>query len=109
MRITLLTVLFIMTAPQFAVGQMLSPKPQLTPVPDGVEFDYERWPYPLYDEIVERVKLLAERYPNLAEMHNIGKSRAGRDLWSSRSLTKRPDRETISRHCGSTAICIWQS
>ena len=81
MRITLLTVLFIMTAPQFAVGQMLSPKPQLTPVPDGVEFDYERWPYPLYDEIVERVKLLAERYPNLAEMHNIGKSRAGRDLW----------------------------
>ena len=81
MRITILTVLFLMTAPQFATGQMLSPKPQLTPVPDGVEFDFERWPYPLYDEIVERLKMLASRYPKLAELHNIGQSGAGRDLW----------------------------
>ena len=76
MRISVLTVLLLVAAPQLSVGQMISPKPQLTPVPDGVEFDFERWPYPLYDEIVERVKLLANRYPNLAEMHNIGKSRA---------------------------------
>ena len=45
MRIPILTVLFVMAAPQLSVGQMISPKPQLTPVPDGVEFDYIRYFY----------------------------------------------------------------
>lgn len=81
MRISILTILCIISFSQIATGQMISPKPQLTPTPEGLEFNFERWPYPLYDEIVERLKKLANRYPNLARLHNIGKSSAGRNLW----------------------------
>jgi hypothetical protein len=69
-----------MAAPQIATRQMISPKPQLTPVPEGVKFDFERWPYPLYDEIVERLKVLAGRYPNIAELHNLKKQCGARSL-----------------------------
>ena len=81
MRVSIPIVCFIATACQIASAQMISPRPQLSPVPDGVEFDFERWPYPLYNEIVERLRVLASRYPNLTELHNIGQSSAGRDLW----------------------------
>ena len=81
MRQLILTVILILTAPQISLAQMISPRPQLTPVPEGVEFDFERWPYPLYDEIVARLKVLAKEYPNLTQLHNIGQSGAGRDLW----------------------------
>ena len=43
--------------------------------------DVSRWPYPLYQEVVERLHVLAKQYPRLARLHNIGKSGQGRDLW----------------------------
>ena len=81
MRLSIPIVFAIAVVCQISSAQMISPKPQLSPVPEGVEFDFERWPYPLYEEIVERLRVLADRYPDLAELHNIGQSSAGRDLW----------------------------
>jgi murein tripeptide amidase MpaA len=43
--------------------------------------DVGRWPYPLYQEVVQRMQTLAKQHPRLARMHNIGKSGEGRDLW----------------------------
>ena len=43
--------------------------------------DVGRWPYPLYREVVDRMHALAQQYPQLARLHNIGKSGEGRDLW----------------------------
>ena len=43
--------------------------------------DVGRWPYPLYQEVVDRLHALARQHPNLARLHNIGKSGKGRDLW----------------------------
>jgi len=61
--------------------QLRSTQPNLTPVPKNVKFDFERWPYPLYDEVIARFYELTRKYPKLARMHNIGKSGEGRDLW----------------------------
>jgi len=43
--------------------------------------DVGRWPYPLYQEVVDRMRALARQHPQLARLHNIGKSGEGRDLW----------------------------
>jgi Zinc carboxypeptidase len=43
--------------------------------------DMGRWPYPLYQEIVDRLHFLAKKYPEFARLHNIGKSGEGKDLW----------------------------
>jgi len=47
----------------------------------SVPYDYNRWPYPLYAEVTQKLQSLAKRYPKLARLHNIGKSGQGRDLW----------------------------
>jgi murein tripeptide amidase MpaA len=44
-------------------------------------YDFSPWPYPLYQAVEARLKALAAKHPNLARLHNIGKSREGRDLW----------------------------
>lgn len=44
-------------------------------------FDFNRWPYPLHQEVAHRLQELARQYPKLARTHNIGKSGEGRDLW----------------------------
>ena len=49
--------------------------------PSGFSFDYDRWPYPLNDEIGEELRDLADQYPGLARVHQIGESRRGRPLW----------------------------
>jgi len=46
-----------------------------------IPFDYGRWPYPLYQEVADRLHTLARQHPKLARLHNIGKSGEGRDLW----------------------------
>ncbi|MBC7927881.1 MAG: hypothetical protein H7039_19725 [Bryobacteraceae bacterium] len=46
-----------------------------------VPYDYNRWPYPLYGEVTQKLQKLAAQYPKLARLHNIGKSGQGRDLW----------------------------
>ena len=53
---------------------------QFASIPEDVDFDFERWPYPLHQEVTDRLHELAEIYPNLARSHVIGKSRQGRDL-----------------------------
>jgi len=52
MRLSIPIVCAIASVCQIASAKMIIPKHQLSPVPDGVEFDFERWPYPLYEEIV---------------------------------------------------------
>ena len=44
-------------------------------------FDFSRWPYPLYQEVVGRLHQLVRKHPKLVRLHNIGKSGEGRDLW----------------------------
>jgi hypothetical protein len=46
-----------------------------------VNYDFGRWPYPLYAEVTNRLKELEARYPRLATLHSIGKTAAGRDMW----------------------------
>jgi len=52
-----------------------------TPAPLGFAFDFGRWPYPLNEEVGEELQELSRRYPQLARVHNLGKTRRGRDLW----------------------------
>lgn len=49
--------------------------------PDGFTFDFGRWPYPLNEEVGAELQALAGRYPNLARLQSIAKTRKGRDLW----------------------------
>ena len=72
MRSFLFPVLLLVALPVQA-GQFAS-------IPEDVDFDFERWPYPLHQEVTDRLHELAEIYPNLARSHVIGKSRQGRDL-----------------------------
>ena len=72
MRKLLFPVLLLVAMPVQA-GQFAS-------IPEDVDFDFERWPYPLHQEVTDRLHELAETYPNLARTHVIGKSRQGRDL-----------------------------
>ena len=58
----------------------VSAQPVAAPPPDFA-FDYSRWPYPLHQEVGERLRRLAAKYPRLARLHTIGKSAEGRDLW----------------------------
>lgn len=58
--------------------------PTAAPRAQSVEtaFDFGRWPYPLYEEVVKGLHELARQYPKLARTHNIGKTGdTGRDLW----------------------------
>ena len=48
---------------------------------EGLQFDYGRWPYPLNAAIGEELRELANAYPNLAKVHEIGRSRRGQPLW----------------------------
>ena len=52
-----------------------------TAAPEGFAFDFGRWPYPLNEEVGAELQELARRYPNLARLQSIGKTRKGRDLW----------------------------
>ena len=54
---------------------------KMASIPEGLNFDFGRWPYPLHREVSERMEELARQYPKLARAHVIGKSRKGRDLW----------------------------
>lgn len=60
-------------------GVPLAAGPLAGPPPD-IDFDFERWPYPLHAEVSARLDELAARYPRLARTHIIGQSRKGRDL-----------------------------
>jgi hypothetical protein len=53
---------------------------ELSLEPEGFQFDYNRWPYPLYNEIASRLRELSSKYPKLTRLHNIGKTVEGRDL-----------------------------
>ena len=48
-------------------------------VPSKVEIAWNR--YYDYPEFEAHMKAIAEAYPNLVELRNVGKSREGRDLW----------------------------
>jgi hypothetical protein len=48
---------------------------------EPIPYDYSRWPYPLHKEVGERLQQLHRQYPKLTELHTIGKSIEGRDLW----------------------------
>lgn len=54
--------------------------PEMVRIPEGLDFDFGRWPYPLYDEVSERMEALARRHPNLARLQVIGASGSGRPL-----------------------------
>ena len=58
--------------------QLRSTQPNLTPVPKNVKFDFERWPYPLYDEVIARFHELTRKYPKLVPAC-ITLARAGKD------------------------------
>lgn len=49
-------------------------------IPEDLDFDFGRWPYPLYAEVSERMEELAARYPRLARVRVIGESREGQPL-----------------------------
>lgn len=40
--------------------------------------------YHNYDELTEKLKVLAQKYPNLVQMNSAGKSLEGRDIWAMR-------------------------
>ena len=44
-------------------------------------FDFGRWPYPLFDEVVQRLQELAAEHRNIASLSSIGNTVEGRDLW----------------------------
>ncbi len=46
-----------------------------------VNYDFGRWPYPLYAEVTKRLQQLAAQYSELATLRSIGKTAAGRDMW----------------------------
>jgi hypothetical protein len=50
-------------------------------VASSIDFDFSRWPYPLYKEVTEKLYELAKNYPNLTHLQSIGKSVEGRELW----------------------------
>jgi hypothetical protein len=55
---------------------------QPSPVSDvNITFDFDQWPYPLYEEVTRKLRELVQQYPELAELYSIGKSGEGRDLW----------------------------
>lgn len=53
---------------------------QLAAIPGDLDFDFGRWPYPLYQEVTDRLAELERAHPNLARTHVIGQTRQGRDL-----------------------------
>ncbi len=53
---------------------------QLAAIPGDLDFDFGRWPYPLYQEVTDRLVELERAHPNLARTHVIGQTRQGRDL-----------------------------
>lgn len=72
MRTFLLLSLGLLAAPAGAA--------QLAAIPEDLDFDFGRWPYPLYQEVTDRLYELERLHPNLARTHVIGQSRRGRDL-----------------------------
>ena len=79
MRRPLLLLLPLLLVPLFALaagGQDVRSTP-----PDGLVFDFDRWPFPLNEENGARYRELAAQYPNIMRVHSIGKSRGGKDLW----------------------------
>ncbi len=45
-----------------------------------IDFDFGRWPYPLYEENGARLRVLADQYPGIATLHVIGQTQQGRDM-----------------------------
>ncbi len=76
MRIVLIIALFLQFTPLEVSAQYLKNEPV-----DGFTYDYGRWPYPLNEEVGVRLKELADKYPDIARIHNLGKTRRGKDLW----------------------------
>ncbi len=60
---------------------ILIPVSGLMAQPPEIDFDFDRWPYPLYEEVVAQLQELAKKYPKLASTYSIGKTGEGRDLW----------------------------
>ena len=79
MRFLLLTAGCLQFAVFNAFGQQLY-KEFLTPL-EEINFDFCRWPYPLYQENADKMHELAEKYPRLTSLHNIGTTQQGRDMW----------------------------
>ena len=81
MRHTLLTLLILQLAGVGAIAQQGWDLSEYDYQPTPEEFDATQWPYDTNDALGERWRVLAERYPRLLTVHNIGSSAAGRDLW----------------------------
>ena len=79
MRFLLLTAGCLQFAVFNAFGQQLY-KEFLTPL-EEINFDFGRWPYPLHQENADKMHELAEKYPRLTSLHNIGTTQQGRDMW----------------------------
>ncbi len=73
----IITALFVLT---LIVSQAVGQELRSIPVKD-LSFDFGRWPYPLNEEVGKELNDLAKKYPDIAQVHNIGKTRKGRDLW----------------------------
>ena len=79
MRVFLLMLLIVSTTGPSAYGQG-----SLNAIVDGlsnIEYDFSRWPYPLYAEVSERLQELAVQYPEISNLQTIGKTAEGRDIW----------------------------
>ena len=80
MRFLLLALLSVSMVSQVAQGQGLVLRDIDGNLTD-IDYDFGRWPYPLYDEVTARLQELAAQHPGLANLLSIGATPAGRDMW----------------------------
>jgi hypothetical protein len=73
-------VLVLLMALLFQPGAVEAKTGHRTETPEGFEFDYTRWPWPLHAEINARIDELARKHPKIARTIDIGKTREGRIL-----------------------------
>ena len=46
-----------------------------------IDYDFGRWPYPLYAEVTARLQELAAQHPEITNLQSIGETAEGRDIW----------------------------
>jgi len=73
-------VLLALMALLFQPGNLEAQIGHRTETPEGFEFNYNRWPWPLHAEINERLEDLARKNPKIARTIDIGKTHEGRIL-----------------------------
>ena len=71
-----------------------------------IDFDFGRWPYPLYEENGARLRVLADQYPGIATLHVIGQTQQGRDMLLIEITNKSTGPARTSRECGLTETCM---